>query len=79
MVELGAWRLLSARPLGTPGGPAVRTAKHFLRDDFSGALVLLVVVSAAIVLMTHVRLSDIDDLVRRGTYAIASAARTVLY
>jgi hypothetical protein len=56
----------------------VKTTKEYLRHDFSGALVLLVVVIATIVLMTRVRLSDIDALLSRSTYAIAAAARTVL-
>jgi hypothetical protein len=51
--------------------------KEYVRHDLAGALILLIAVSAAVVLMTHVRLSDIDGFLWRCTYAIAEAARTV--
>jgi len=56
----------------------VKTTREYLRHDFSGALVLVVVLISAIVLMTRVRLSDIDHLLSRSTYAIAAAARAIL-
>jgi hypothetical protein len=53
-------------------------AKKYFRDDFPGALMLLVVVVSAAILLTHVRLSDADDLLSRSISEIAAAVRNVL-
>ena len=52
--------------------------KEYLRHEYVWAFVLVVALSVAIAVKMDVRLSDIDELLSRITYAIAEAARTML-
>ena len=56
----------------------MKTLLQFLRDDSPAAFVLMLVALIAILQMSHIRLSDVDEIIQRGTRAFSAGARAVL-
>jgi hypothetical protein len=56
----------------------MKTLGHFIRDDFAAAFFLVVVAIIAGLQTSHIRISDVDDMIQRSTHAVSAAARAVL-